>query len=258
MRCVNGNSIDICAQLESWYTAASGRYLLEHEREIVRDELRKVYGHSLLQVGIGREQSLPVDDDAGHFIYTAPALGGDVGLVSESGSLPFADDSMDAVVLHHALEFASDPHGLLREAYRVLAPQGHLLIVGFNPFSLFGLACILRRYWPRSLWRFSVNMSSWRIRDWLQLLGGNVQSVRHCYAIPPFGGERLFRYSSACEAFATQRNWPLGGVYVVRARKDVATLTPRRMRWKKSVGNKLIDLTVPRPVPSPREGDVAA
>ena len=50
--------------------------------------------------------------------------------------LPLADQSADAVVMHLVLHFLSDPQRAIREAARVLAPGGRLLIVDFAPHEL--------------------------------------------------------------------------------------------------------------------------
>jgi hypothetical protein len=162
------------------------------------------------------------------------------------------------VLLHHALEFSESPHGLLREAHRVLMPQGHIVIVGFNPLSAFGAAARVSGWFPDRFWGASHSISSRRLKDWLNLLGAEVQAVHHCFVIPPAGGERMFRFLSRCDAVARRYRVPLGGVYAVHARKTVSTLTPSRIRWRRPVGARLIGLSVPKPVASPRDGDVAA
>jgi ArsR family transcriptional regulator len=50
--------------------------------------------------------------------------------------LPLADRSVDAVMMHQVLHFLSDPQRAVREAVRVLAPGGRLLIVDFAPHEL--------------------------------------------------------------------------------------------------------------------------
>jgi ArsR family transcriptional regulator len=50
--------------------------------------------------------------------------------------LPLTDRSADAVVMHQVLHFLSDPQRAVREAARVLAPGGRLLIVDFAPHEL--------------------------------------------------------------------------------------------------------------------------
>jgi hypothetical protein len=83
------------------------------------------------------------------------------------------------VVLPHALELARDPHQTLREVERVLVPEGRVVIVGFNPASLWGLrqrAGRVRAGWagrnqPLYLPRAGEFIGYWRLRDWLRLLG---------------------------------------------------------------------------------------
>lgn len=50
------------------------------------------------------------------------------GLVDEE-DLPLANGSMDGILLAHCLEHSADPHALLHEVWRVLAPGGRMLIV---------------------------------------------------------------------------------------------------------------------------------
>ena len=48
-------------------------------------------------------------------------------------------DTIDAVLLPHTLEFAADPYSIVREVDRVLAGEGQLIVLGFRPWSLWGL-----------------------------------------------------------------------------------------------------------------------
>ena len=50
--------------------------------------------------------------------------------------LQLADGSAEAVVMHQVLHFLGDPQRAIREAVRVLAPGGRLLIVDFAPHEL--------------------------------------------------------------------------------------------------------------------------
>ena len=51
-------------------------------------------------------------------------------------SLSFADGDVDVVVLHQVLHFLDDPLSALKEAARILAPGGKLLVVDFAPHEL--------------------------------------------------------------------------------------------------------------------------
>ena len=229
---------EICDRLETWYAAPRGQYLLAQEQALSGELLDSVFGYHQLQLGVTRYQQLATDSRLGHKIYANAVAGGEIGLVSEP----------DAVVLHHALEFAEKPHALLREAHRVLAPQGHILVLGFNPASLFGLAIRIAGWFPQRLWSDSHHIGTRRLNDWLHLLGAEVQAVRHCFVTPPAGGERVFNFLSRSDQLAMRYQVPLGGVYGMLAQKKVSTLTPSRIRWRKPVGARLIGLTVPKPV----------
>jgi hypothetical protein len=49
--------------------------------------------------------------------------------------LPFANDSVQRMVLQHALDLRPAPRALLGEAVRVLAPGGFLVVFGFDALS---------------------------------------------------------------------------------------------------------------------------
>jgi SAM-dependent methyltransferase len=139
-------------------------------------------------------------------------------------------DSVDAVLLPHTLEFASDPYAIVREVDRVLVGEGQLLVLGFRPWSLWGLrARGSRSGFPPGLRRV---LPERRVRDWLVLLGYEVvASRRYLYCSPWSPG------LSPGEATARILNrgitHPLpGSAYLLKARKRVYTLTPIRPRLR--------------------------
>lgn len=149
--------------------------------------------------------------------------------------LPLPAQSVDLVLLPHVLEFSPHPNQVLREAERVLRPEGRLLLTGFNPFSLWGL----RR--PFGVTRYPWHgqfVSLARTRDRLQVLGFEIVAGRMaCYAPPinrPGWAERF-----GCLEAAGDRWWALGGgVYMIQAIKRVRgmrLLTPRRKAlWQRT------------------------
>ena len=104
----------------------------------------------------------------------------------DSTNLPFASESIDLIVLPHVLEFATDPHQILREVDRVLRPEGRLIISGFNPASLWGARQYLSRlvgtpYLPRD----GQFISLIRTKDWLELLNFSLDRGHFgCYKFP--------------------------------------------------------------------------
>ena len=153
-----------------------------------------------------------------------------VSLHCEFDALPFPDSSIDLVVLPHALELARDPHLALREVERVLVPEGRVVISGFNPASLWGLrqsAGRMRRsmgfgrgsklYLPRA----GEFIGYWRLRDWLRLLGFEVQAGRFGCWRPALSSEQWLQRFSWMERVG-ERWWPvLGATYFLEAVKRV-------------------------------------
>ncbi len=125
--------IDILSELESWYARESGQYLLEATRAAIQDLLDTSFGYHILQLGVSGGRPLCQGSPINHRLYCAERLGEGVGLVAEPDELPLDSDSVDAIIAHHCLEFAANPHQVLREIQRVLTPQGQLLVVGIQP-----------------------------------------------------------------------------------------------------------------------------
>ena len=180
--------------------------------------LSDVFGYHALQAGWPgydalRSNRMPHRWHAGQeFDQAAPAP--DVAF--DSRAWPWAAESLDLVVLPHTLERSADPHTCLREVERVLIAEGHVCIIGINPWS----------FWGRKLWRhraFSGQLiAPHRLRDWLQLLGFEVQMQRYAGWTPTWRTERWVQRWSWLDALG-QRWWPiLGGVYLIVATKRVS------------------------------------
>ena len=160
-------------------------------------------------------------------------------LVAGFGELPFDTQSLDLVVLPHQLEFSADPHQLLREVDRVLRPDGRLVVVGFNPLSLWGLRQLVR-FRPLSAF-VPVDESLLgvpRVRDWLKLLSFEIDGSRYgCYAPPCRTGRWLERMHFM--EVAGDRWWPIcGAVYLVAAIKRVRGMRLVGPAWRRRAAPK--------------------
>jgi SAM-dependent methyltransferase len=220
-------------QLNDWYGQPLGRMLAAAEQAALDAVLPNIFGYHLLQAG----HAVSPLYGASRILHRAVmASATDVGgpetaVYGDLDALPVVADSLDALILHHALEFAADPRQVLREAERVLVAEGQLVLVGFNPYSLWGLWRRLRLRRRSVPWcgRF---IGLPRIKDWLSLLGFEVVQVRHVFFRPPLGRMALQTRLSLIESWGA-RWWPvLGGVYVISARKKAMTLTPIKPRWR--------------------------
>src|SRR5258705_6713561 len=122
--------------LQDWFATPLGQYLLEKERAYLDDVSPDIFGFHALQLGLP-EFDLLRESRIAHRMKVAPW--GEVQLRAKCHELPIATQSIDLALLPHVLEFADEPHEILREIDRVMMPEGRLVIIGFNPWSLWGL-----------------------------------------------------------------------------------------------------------------------
>ena len=128
--------------LADWFATPLGQYLLAREQAYFDQTVADIFGFHALQIGLPEAPFLAQSRIPQRWTldYDPPA-----DVIADPHWLPFAENSIDLIVLPHALEFTDDPHLMLREAYRVIRPEGQIVIAGFNPFSLFGA----KRYFGR-------------------------------------------------------------------------------------------------------------
>ncbi len=174
-------------QFEDWYQSPLGREVAAQEAACLAGMLEGIFGHYLLQVGgAARFGEVVAASPIRHRILLPAAVHrAELGMqiVASPEHLPVASDSLDAVLLAHSLDFAPDPRQVLREAERVLIPEGRLLILGFNALSPWGLWS-LARPGGRVPWCGHF-LTRYRVGDWLSLLGFDVESQR---VPPPLAG----------------------------------------------------------------------
>lgn len=210
---------------DEWLLTPQGRYILEWEQTRFDQMVADIFGYNAVQIGLPQCDCLRANRMPLRFVYdsTPPAA-----LLGDAHHLPLAGSSVDLVVLPHTLEFADDPHQILREVERVLVPEGQVLISGFNPFSLWGIRRRLAGRDAAFPWcgqYFSVR----RLKDLLQLL--SFESQAGCFGrySPAVRQEQWLRRWHFLE-LAGDRWWPIfGSVYLLQGIKrqhGLRLLTP--------------------------------
>ncbi|MBS8239069.1 SAM-dependent methyltransferase [Marinobacter lipolyticus] len=218
---------------ERWYQTPLGRALLADQRACVDTHLSNLTGARQLQVGISHRFPLASGTDFSQKIVTtphwSPAIPDGV-TVCDADELPFPGDSMDLVILHHTADFSPHPHQVLREASRVLRGEGSILLIGFNPLSLWGL----RRAISRSRsgpWGGRFLMRS-RMEDWLRLLDFSVEYSRSCFNRLPLQRPVSDRSVAFMDSLSGNGILPVGAYYCILAKKRVCSRIPRRPVWR--------------------------
>ncbi|MDX1455024.1 MAG: methyltransferase domain-containing protein [Gammaproteobacteria bacterium] len=203
-----------------WFATALGQAWLQQEQEIAADMLERVFGYDAVSLDAGWPGQLLLAPAATHRRTSlGPGLAADIRHNLDR-ALPYSEASIDAVLLPHTLEFVDSPHGLLREADRVLVGEGHLLVFGFNPYSSWRLLAPHRRHgFPaRPAW-----LSEARLRDWLGLLGFEVLACKRFFRRLPVNRAGWLERSRWLEK--TGPLVPACG-YALLARKHTHGMTP--------------------------------
>lgn len=218
-------------RLRSWYSTPLGQALEEVELTAIREALGTLFGFHLLLVAPPWRCS-PMDASRiSHRVVMSPAWSATTNLIGRPDQLPVAADSIDLMILPHTLEYETHPHEVLREVDRCLVPEGQALILGFNPYGLWGLWRLLYGWRRRLPWtgRF---ISHTRLRDWLALLGFDTLACRPVFFRPPSQSLATVQQLQLLDRLAG-RGWPIpAAAYLLLARKRVIGMTPIRPRWR--------------------------
>lgn len=258
--------------MHPWLATPPGRYLAAWEQARLDAIVGDIFGFHAVQLGlpevdglrsnrmphrwlvVGEEGDLAVErparpDDAQAHGDEAPASSRPdeslaAAVLCDFDALPFASQSLDLVVLPHTLELARDAHEALREVERVLVPEGRVIVLGFNPASLWGLRQMLGR-WSMQLWRADESDALYlprtgefiaprRLRDWLRLLAFETESNGFgCYR-PALRTQRWLDRWRWLEGTG-ERWWPFfGAVYMVVAVKRVRGMRLIGPAWKRA------------------------
>lgn len=189
-------------------------------------------GYDVLAMGYGPQLLSRIGEEARRRLAFMPAEQGAVRWPGEQPSrtvlgdemhLPFKDSLFDRIILIHALEESTAPAHLLRELWRVTAPQGRIVLIVPNRSGLWSRveATPFGHGRPFSKGQLSrlLTDAAFTPTAWARAL----------YA-PPWRwackGNRAEGWEHAGEKF-----WPqLGGLILAEAVKQTGALTPRRAR----------------------------
>jgi SAM-dependent methyltransferase len=158
---------------KTWYDLPAGGTLKVTIENSLTEISQQLFGYYTVAIGdLSCELSVP-NIPTKYKILQSPSLQANASVVGDNTQLPFQENSVDVAVLAHQLEFASDPHSILREVDRIVRPDGYMVLSGFNPLSLTGIC----RFLPierTELLRQARFFTLFRVKDWLSLLGFEV------------------------------------------------------------------------------------
>lgn len=216
--------------MDKHYQGILGQIILDAERHALNNYLSKIFGYHLLQLGGHPAMIAPENSPIGYKIYYNSAIfenkkcGCDAMVQGDFYALPFLADSMDLVVAPHLLEATADLKDVLDEIHRILIPEGHLIVIGFNPYSLVGIA---DKFKLITAFDGKANfISAGQISNWLNHLGFDIIDSQTLFFRPPIANAAILKKTLFMEIIGQMLLPKLGGVYILVAKKRVLTLTP--------------------------------
>ena len=241
------------ACLHEWFQTSPGQYLLEWEQAQFDAALADVFGYHALQLGQVDIDALRTNRMPHRWLAlrerpvaaAQPETSPDRmpprwAVITDPTALPFAEASLDLVVLPHTLEQSSDPHAALREVQRVLVHEGRVAIAGLSPLSLWGIREQRARFFHRFggsgafLPDYKELIGHRRLRDWLHLLEFELESISFgCYrpAVRSAGALSRFRWMDKLG----RRWWPIfGAAYFIVAVKRTHGAKLVGQHWRKA------------------------
>lgn len=215
-----------------WYRSEMGQRLIEEERRLVSRALSGRFGTHLIQLDTGYHE--PIFEQRLFGCGTVVSQLDNRALCpvvrSDAEALPFEPESIDAVVMHHTLDQCENPYQALREAALALRPGGLLIIIGFNPFSTWGVRNLLAQA-KSGVWR-SRFIRSGRVADWMQVLDFELERHEKHVFSPPFNRPQWmtrFRFIGRLQRLVLPSS---GSDYLLVGCKQVAGRINGRARWR--------------------------
>ena len=200
-------------------------------RRLIRERIRRMWpdvrNMSVLGLGYATPYLRPFLGEAERVTSLAPAQQGvmpwpsdEPGLVvlADETELPFADLSIDRLLIIHAAEYSEQLRSMMREAWRILSGNGRMLIIAPNR----------RGIWARiesTPIGFGHPYSSSQLKRMLRDCLFSPVQTEHALYMPPTKRRFILHSASAVEHIGDRFFHAISGVVMVEATKQVYAAT---------------------------------
>ena len=224
------DSLSVFDEVSHWFSSPLGRHVLMTEAAVLDQLLPGMFGYHLVQVSV-QDQELHQSSTIRNKFSISLVKNGSRGIVATPAQTPLANDSVDVILLHHLLDFTHSHQDVLREISRVTIPMGHVVIIGFNPLSIWGIWAAFARYGGVVPWNGSFIWPA-RLMDYLNLMNFKIDRAQYAiYGLP------VARWSGGINDYSKgvsrRLNLPLGSVYVIVAQKQVGSIRTLKPIWRR-------------------------
>lgn len=220
--------------LTAFYRRPLGQLVRRLLTQRLRSRWRRAHGLTVIGLGFaspflgsyrGEAVRMGAFMPAGQGGIAWPAHGPVQVVLVDEGRMPLPDNAVDRLLVVHCLETSENARETLREVWRVLAPEGRLLLMVPNRRSI----------WSR---REATPFGHGRPYSRAQLERLLADALFHpidwstAVHVPPFEWRPFIRWAAAFERLGARFFSRFGGILIVEARKEVAEtlMTPSAAR----------------------------
>ncbi len=216
------------ALMSQWYRSALGTELIDYERKLIARGISGRFGSSMVQLDSGFHEALFEKRLFGSGVIVSQLENRALCPVvcARPESLPFQPESLDMLLMHHTLDICENPYQAVREAAIALKPGGLLIILGFNPYSLWGIRAMIQgRKRGLGIWN-SRFIRAGRVEDWMNLLDFEVERHEKQVFIPPMTRPAWLKRADYGHRIQKRILPFTGGVYLLVGYKQVLGKLP--------------------------------
>jgi SAM-dependent methyltransferase len=233
-----------------WLTSEQGQSLLAVELNLLAPLFDKLYGNQALFLGVAGQEGLVQKIPMVHkfWLMDNPVkIEGVETIQAKSTAVPILPESMDLVVVSHMLEFTKSPHQVIREIDTCVKPGGHVLVIGFNPLSAWGV----RKIFSKKANFLGEFCSPKRVEDWFKLLNFDIVEKsysQHLSILTNEVTEKIGKPLNFIRDLFKDNLSGLTGIYAILAKKNILCVTPKRVTWEQEeeiIVNDLTPITAP-------------
>ncbi len=215
---------------ESWQQLSQGEIARSELEQALIPISERIFGYYLVKIGSLSSQIALPNCPVKYQFNCSEQANEQSHLCAKSAKLPFQKGSVDAFFVLGELDFAQDPHQILREIDRAITADGRVVIAGFNPFSIAGII----KYLPinrKNILHKGRFFTAGRIKDWLQLLSFEIVRQENLVYSSLFMRQSLNSQSRVQKWCKRYFPW-FSSMYIIEARKREIPLTPIKPAWK--------------------------
>ena len=224
--------------LKEFYNSSLGRITSRNIGNVIRNFWADTKNCHIVGIGFTVPYLSAFTQENPHTFALMPAAQGvihwapenmNLSLLSEETELPFPDNSIERVLVVHALENSENTRAMMAEIWRILSPTGKLLAVVPNRRGIWARS-------PQSPFAHGQPFTHWQLRQLLAKHSFTSIGISSALFFPPSTRKHILRSSGFFEQIGRNFFPGFGGVLLMEAEKQIYAPTLQKVRNTSKMG----------------------